>query len=369
MSNLWKLKDWLHLDAAADVLTKNLGENIRELDILRWAIAGKITLALLFWMPFWAQKYVAKETTESDMREPFETMNARRFFSAPSEKSLGGMLKFWASRKNVLSDISQIFWSLPEASRRHALEVLSQNSRPKAAEVIEFLNSRLHERPEFLDKPLTKEPPFHSISIHEHLSPVGDEVTFYKSGFYSFAEHGGSYGLLKMAAMGCLGNFEEASKLFPGFFDGIFLVDANGVYIQLLDRLPVEKWQSDNPRHRDNFYPTDFNYDPTICVLPNDLATFIASNSQPPEFNRWQSPRLELQKVAPRLKIDLQIDEIVQAAISLNYDLMSVPAGGKGRIEMICLANHGAINGNNAFLRAWEKATAAKKIKSVVPGV
>lgn len=362
MSNLWKLKEWLTLDEAADVLTKNLGENIKELDILRWAIAGKITLALNFWTSFWARKYVVKKTTESDLLEPFETMNARRYFSSPSEKVLGGMLMFWPSRECVLIDISQIFWSLPEASRRQALEVLSQSPFPKAAEVIEFLNSRLHERAEFLDKPLTKQLPFHWISSHEHLSPVGDEVTFCAPGIYQFTEYGGINKLLKKTSMEYLGNSEQASNIVLGFFDGIFLADSDATYLKLLDRLPMDKCRIDSPRHPDNFYPTDFNHEPTICVLPNDLVTFIASISHSPEFNGKQ-------RTSVRSMADLKIQEIVEAAEGLGFDLLSIPARGKGKIMAVCFANKRTIASEHAFRTAWKNATKANKIKSAVPGV
>lgn len=313
MSNLWKLKEWLTLDEAADVLTEILGDSIKELDILRWAIAGKIVLRLKFWGSFLARKYVK-------VREP-------------SEQSLQRNFALWTARNKLVSEIG--LWSLPEASRRQCFEVLTK------------------------------------AGIRELLSPVGDQVTFCASGIYQFTEFGGINGLLEKMSMEYVGNSKQASNVL-GSFGGIFLVDSDATYLELLDRLPKDKQQ--NPKHPDNFHPTDFNHEPTICVLPNDLVTFIASNSQSTEFNGAVQPAknkasIGTPKTFRRLKVDLQIDEIVKAAISLNYDLMSVPAGGKGRIEMICLANHGAINGNNAFLRAWEKATAAKKIKSVVPGV
>lgn len=310
MSKLWKLKEWLTLDEAADVLTKNLGENIKELDILRWAIAGRIVLSLKFWGSFLARKYLK-------VREPSEQSWQRNF-------------ALWTARDKLVSEIG--LWSLPEAPRRQCFEVLTK------------------------------------ACIRELLSPVGDEVTFCAGGIYQFTEFGGINGLLEKRSMEYVGNSKQASNVALSSFGGIFLADSDGTYLQLLDHLPKDKWRQQNPRHPDNFHPADFHHEPTICVLPNVLITFIESNSQSTEFNRWQSPRPEIEKVAPKGKADLQIDEIVQAALSLDYDLMSIPAGGKGLIEAICLANKAAIRGN-AFRDAWKKATKAKKIKSAVPGV
>ena len=79
MSNLWKLKEWLTLDEAADVLTEILGDSIKELDILRWAIAGKINLGLNFLAPFYARRFELKKTTENDLPVQYP----RPFFEAP----------------------------------------------------------------------------------------------------------------------------------------------------------------------------------------------------------------------------------------------------------------------------------------------
>ena len=74
------------------------------------------------------------------------------------------------------------------------------------------------------------------------------------------------------------------------------------------------------------------------------------------------------QKVAPRTKLDLQIAEIVQAVLSLNFELMRVPSGGKRRVKDICLKNRAAIGSVHVFDRAWQTASQTNKIKSSVSG-
>ena len=366
MSNLWATKEWLTLEEAADVLTIKLGEPVAVLDLLRWGSARRIKLTLKFWTSFWARKFEIKNTTESDFHESLTIRQCKAFFDAPSGKTLKSFLFLWTTCEPIWSDVSQVFWSLPDATRASALDCLSKYPSRKALEVTAVLNSKLHETENYLGKPPSKFPPFHSVSDEQHLQPINNEVEFCGSGFYDFAEHGGIYGLQTKAAMECLGKFEESSGLIFSFFDGIFLVDSNGIYIELLDSLPAEKCRLDNRRHPDNFYPTDFHHNPTICIFPNELHEFVNAHSgkESSLLKQNEAPCLVL-----RRKSDIQIDEIVNAALSLKFDLMSIPAGGKGRIKAICLINRGAIGSANAFRTAWRNATQAKKIKSVVPGV
>lgn len=82
-----------------------------------------------------------------------------------------------------------------------------------------------------------------------------------------------------------------------------------------------------------------------------------------PQFEKHSDNQCQNSSEPNESKVGMRINEIIKCAKHFEYDVMSIPEGGKVKIKAKCLKDNRVFHSESGFDKAWKQASKNRKLR------